>query len=112
MRNIFITIAALLTFAAVAAADTCVDCHSELTPGIVTDWKLSKHSENDISCSACHGEGHQSADDVAKVGIPTPEICATCHDTQVEQFSAGTGGRLIAKAVSADYLAIRKTDSH
>jgi hypothetical protein len=70
-------------------AEQCVICHTKLQPNIVTDWKLSKHSENDVSCSTCHGDGHQSANDVAYVQIPTPETCAQCHDTQVEQFGKG-----------------------
>lgn len=71
------------------AAQNCVECHKTVTPQIVTDWEISKHSENDIFCEACHGEGHTSADDVDKVSLPTPDVCAQCHDTQVEQFSKG-----------------------
>jgi len=67
----------------------CVKCHSKVTPGIVSDWKLSKHSLGNVDCSACHGEGHQSADDVAKVRIPTPKTCAECHEEQYEQFKDG-----------------------
>jgi hypothetical protein len=79
----------LLLFPILALADDCVDCHSKVTPGVVSDWKLSEHSANYIFCSACHGEGHTSADDVANVKLPTPETCAECHDTQVEQFGKG-----------------------
>lgn len=79
----------LLAIALPAMADECVECHMYETPGIVSDWKQSAHAENDISCDACHGSDHESAEDVAYVNIPTPETCATCHDTQVEQFSKG-----------------------
>lgn len=72
-----------------AAADTCVDCHAQKSPGIVNDWKLSKHSKNGVGCAECHGSGHQSATDVANVKIPTPETCAPCHEERVKQFSAG-----------------------
>ena len=71
------------------AAKTCVECHQEITPGIVTDWGLSKHSANDVDCASCHGDGHQSENDVDQVGIPTPETCAGCHEDQVNQFKAG-----------------------
>jgi len=53
-------------------AQNCVDCHKDITPNIVTDWQLSKHSENDVDCSVCHGDGHTSATDVEKVELPTP----------------------------------------
>lgn len=70
-------------------ADTCIDCHKQVTPNIVADWQLSKHSQNDVACSTCHGEAHQSKDDFAKAEIPTPSTCETCHEEQVQQFSKG-----------------------
>ena len=71
------------------SASTCVDCHSKQTPNIVSDWKLSKHSGVDVTCATCHGDQHQSAADVAKVKIPTPDTCKQCHETQVEQYRHG-----------------------
>jgi len=67
----------------------CIECHSRITPNIVSDWKLSKHSHVEVNCVSCHGDQHTSASDVAKVKIPTPDTCATCHQTQVEQFKKG-----------------------
>jgi hydroxylamine dehydrogenase len=72
-----------------SSASQCIDCHSKVTPNIVSDWKLSKHSQIEVTCVSCHGDQHTSASDVAKVKIPTPETCATCHQTQVEQFNKG-----------------------
>ena len=78
----------LLT-AAPASPSQCVECHTKITPNIVTDWKLSKHSGAEITCVACHGDQHNSASDVANAKIPTPETCAQCHETQVAQFKKG-----------------------
>lgn len=72
-----------------SAAAQCVDCHDKVTPKIVSDWKLSKHSQVEVTCVACHSDQHQSASDVSKVKIPTPETCAQCHQTQVEQYKHG-----------------------
>lgn len=36
----------------------CVECHTKITPNIVSDWKLSKHSQAEITCIACHGASH------------------------------------------------------
>jgi len=72
-----------------ASSQTCVECHKTETPEIVTDWQLSKHSENDVSCDVCHGDGHSSAADVANAKIPTPETCAECHEDQVKQHKSG-----------------------
>jgi hydroxylamine dehydrogenase len=79
----------VLTARQPATAAQCIECHSKVTPNIVSDWKLSKHSQLDVTCVTCHGDQHTSADDVAKVKIPTPDTCATCHQAQVEQYKKG-----------------------
>jgi len=78
-----------IVFCASAFAQDCVKCHKDVTPNIVTDWQLSKHSQNEVNCSVCHGEAHKDPYDVAKVQIPTPETCAECHDEKVAQFKKG-----------------------
>jgi hypothetical protein len=75
--------------ASLARAQQCVECHKSRTPNIVSDWQLSKHSQNDVDCATCHGSGHTTAEDVAKAEIPTPETCAQCHVDQVDQFKRG-----------------------
>ena len=59
------------------------------TPGVVKDWRESRHAAMGLGCDTCHGTDHQSASDVAKVHIPTPETCGTCHDQQLTQFMRG-----------------------
>ncbi len=71
------------------AATPCIDCHKTVTPNLVSDWQLSKHSQINVDCVACHGDQHSSANDVAKVRIPTPDTCSMCHDHRVKQFKAG-----------------------
>ena len=78
-----------ILFVSVASAQVCVECHKKITPNIVSDWQLSKHSLNKIDCSECHGDQHKSAQDIAKVKIPTPETCGNCHEVRVKQFKAG-----------------------
>jgi uncharacterized CHY-type Zn-finger protein len=80
---------AILVLASLSFAQQCIECHKQLTTNIVTDWQLSKHSQNEVTCAVCHGEEHTSAQDVAKVQIPTPETCATCHEERVAQFKQG-----------------------
>jgi len=67
----------------------CQACHKKITPGIVTDWEISKHKEEDVGCEDCHGSGHTTKDDVAKVSLPTPETCNECHEDKVKQFKKG-----------------------
>ena len=89
MYSVMIMWVVSLFFVSSASAQECVKCHKTVTPRIVTDWQLSKHSQNEVDCSVCHGDQHTSAEDVANVLIPTPATCATCHETQVEQFKKG-----------------------
>jgi len=89
MRKPFLLLFAGLLFCPTAHAQDCVACHQQVTPNIVQDWSLSRHSEVGIDCSVCHGDLHTSADDVQNVQIPTPETCAPCHDAQVTQFNSG-----------------------
>lgn len=88
MKKLFL-ILSLLLFLPFLYSQECIQCHGKLTPNIVSDWKLSKHSQNDVSCSDCHGSAHKSAQDTDKALIPTPETCAQCHETQVNQFKTG-----------------------
>ena len=78
-----------LAFVSAASAQVCVDCHKKVTPNIVSDWQLSKHHQNKIGCPECHGDQHKSSQDVAKVKIPTPDTCASCHEARVKQFKNG-----------------------
>jgi len=87
--KIFFIFLVFFMFSADALAQECVTCHKKTTPNIVSDWELSKHSQNDVECSVCHGDQHIDPYDVDKVRIPTPDTCADCHDEQVAQFKAG-----------------------
>ena len=58
-------------------------------PNIVTDWEISVHSQNEVECISCHGDGHTTAEDFADVDIPTAETCNTCHEDQFNQFKTG-----------------------
>ena len=59
-----------------------------MTPGVVSDWKLSKHSQKGVDCAVCHGDKHFSPETVALAEVPTPERCAYCHGPQGKQWSA------------------------
>jgi len=88
-KLIIFSIVITLSSASFLAAQSCVDCHKAVTPGIVNDWQISKHSANDVDCSVCHGDLHTSKSDVDKVEVPTPETCRTCHDEKVSQYEKG-----------------------
>lgn len=85
----FFGIGVVVLLVSVASAQVCLPCHRKVTPGIVADWELSKHSKNKIDCSECHGNEHKSAQDVAQAKIPTPDTCSNCHEARVKQFKSG-----------------------
>jgi hypothetical protein len=89
MRGFFLLLAAMVMTASPVLAQKCVVCHAKVTPSIVADWQISKHSQNAVDCSGCHGDKHNSAMNVANVQIPTPETCGACHDEKVKQFKGG-----------------------
>ncbi|HET9553678.1 MAG TPA: multiheme c-type cytochrome [Anaeromyxobacteraceae bacterium] len=73
--------------------NACAACHERLQPGIVSDWRLSKHSRVQVGCEACHGTLHTRAEDAALARRPTPETCQKCHELQVAQFRRGKHAR-------------------
>lgn len=90
----------LLILAGSALAHECIDCHSRITPNIVSDWQLSKHRPNGVDCSICHGEAHTQATDTEKAEIPTPTTCADCHGRRVRQFKEGKHAKAWAAMVA------------
>lgn len=84
-----ILITVVLVSAVGARAEVCVDCHKKVTPRVVSDWQLSKHSKNAVECKSCHGDKHTNDTDAANAAIPTPDTCAKCHEDRVTQYRRG-----------------------
>ncbi len=53
---------------------SCMECHQEVTPDVVKDWKSSKHGMMNFGCYMCHGDGQQEF-----YPQPTTEKCLSCH---------------------------------
>ena len=88
-RSMILALVMSVLLVSVSMAQECVQCHRQKTPNIVSDWQVSRHSREAVGCAECHGDQHKSARDVSKAKIPTPDSCAACHETQVEQYKAG-----------------------
>lgn len=76
-------------------AAKCIECHAEKTPGIVADWKSSRHAHVSVSCLDCHGvkadHPMASKEPHGKIGqhisvLVSPKTCARCHAQEVEEF--------------------------
>ena len=73
----------------VKMAQSCVTCHTTVTPYVVSDWQQSKHSKGMVDCAVCHGDAHNSPQNVDRAGVPTVDTCAKCHGAPVRQFKEG-----------------------
>ncbi len=89
MKRIATAMLALVVCAAMGADEDCIECHTKVTPNIISDWKLSKHGEAGVTCDVCHGTDHDSAENPEKAGLATAEVCAGCHEDRVDQFKKG-----------------------
>jgi hypothetical protein len=62
----------------------CLVCHTQKTPGIVAQWRSSKHAREAVGCWECHSATaaepgafeHQGA---TITTVITPNACAGCH---------------------------------
>ncbi|ABK81848.1 beta-ketoacyl-ACP synthase [Campylobacter fetus] len=74
----------------------CIECHKDKTPGIVNDWKSSRHAHAAVSCVDCHAVPADSPMAIKKEHpkdsgnhvsiLVSPKTCAKCHAKEVEQF--------------------------
>lgn len=69
----------------------CVECHTRVTPGIVTQWKESEHAKQKVACLDCHkaAEGRPDAymhHEAKIVTVVTPKACSACHKDEFTQF--------------------------
>ncbi|MCF6157790.1 MAG: hydroxylamine oxidoreductase [wastewater metagenome] len=70
--------------------EQCIMCHTVQTPGIVAQWKQSKHAANEkgevVGCDKCHGNDHQ------QLYMPSWRHCGECHpEQQAGHRSGGIG---------------------
>ena len=96
---------ALLTTGAVVLADgtrsvpaslseesaSCVACHEADMPGLVKEWRISRHYGADVGCYECHGAAETDADAFDHNGyfisiIVSPRDCSRCHQTEFDEF--------------------------
>ncbi len=93
MRRVTLLIAigwALATPLPASEEMECAACHAAVSPGIVEQWKLSRHFENDIGCIDCHRAEAADPDAFEHYGktiaiIVSPLDCSQCHDKEFEE---------------------------
>jgi hydroxylamine dehydrogenase len=80
----------LILTSAASAADECVGCHREKTPGAVRIWEESVHARKGIGCRECHGSDHGRIErGEARVDM---KVCGRCHRKALAEHTASRHG--------------------
>lgn len=83
---------------------------------IVTDWLETAHANGGANCSACHMVQESAEQPPQWTDSPTQEVCATCHDAEVQGFLRGKHGMRLQQGLSAMTPAMAlipmKADAH
>ena len=71
----------------------CIDCHNDVNPGLVDQWRESAHATYGAGCLACHAAQAGDADGWTHEGqlissMVTPRDCAECHPREAVEFQA------------------------
>lgn len=73
--------------------DFCIECHRDVTPGIVAEWVDSLHAKTGVGCAECHesGKGEPGAFLHAErfyiTTLVTTFTCDNCHEDQLRDFA-------------------------
>ncbi|MFH1760202.1 MAG: multiheme c-type cytochrome [bacterium] len=79
-------------------AKQCIECHAGKSPGIVADWKQSRHAHAGVSCVDCHEVAmHEKLAAQNCPGVKgtethltvlvTSKVCGRCHAEERQQFN-------------------------
>ena len=104
----------------------CVSCHKDTSPGIVSDWKDSRHAHVGVSCIDCHqvdkdspmAVSHETIIDKDKYKIDKdmldkdvfisvlvpPSVCGRCHADEQEEFNKSGHIRAYRQFIPKDSL--------
>jgi len=71
----------------------CITCHESGMPGLVREWRHSRHYGADIGCYECHVADAKDLDAVDHNGytisvVVSPKDCAKCHVNEFNEFEA------------------------
>jgi len=88
--SIVLVLLVAIAFVPAQEADRCVSCHSTVNPGIVSQWRSSKHFKNDVGCLDCHSAATDDPDGFEHHGqrisiIVSPLDCSQCHSKEYDE---------------------------
>ncbi|MCH7685449.1 MAG: hydroxylamine oxidoreductase, partial [Planctomycetes bacterium] len=75
-----------------ATSKSCVECHGQLSPGIIDHWKSSSHARKGVGCVECHLANKGDVDGFDHYGshiatVVTPKDCSRCHEKEATEFA-------------------------
>jgi hydroxylamine dehydrogenase len=92
----------------------CIECHKDVNPGIVSDWKDSRHGHVGVTCIDCHqvekdaptASQHESLEGTETYVsvLVSPKVCGRCHSVEREQFNASGHFRAYHQIIPKDDL--------
>ena len=92
----------------------CISCHEKTSPGIVADWKNSRHSHAGVSCLECHetdSANSWAVDHSEEMGKPSsistlvsPAVCGRCHSEEKAEFDKSGHFRSYRQIIPKDSL--------
>ena len=96
------------------AGKGCIDCHKDVSPGQIADWKNSRHAHVGVSCIDCHqvpadspmATQHESLNgtDIYVSVLVSPAVCGNCHTAAVAQFNQSGHFRAYHQIIPKDNL--------
>ncbi|MEK7774480.1 MAG: multiheme c-type cytochrome [Candidatus Zixiibacteriota bacterium] len=107
MRKILLLCAIVLGISALSSADelparaipqklseasvSCISCHEEQMPGLVREWRYSRHYGANVGCFECHAAEAKDTDAMEHEGhtiaiIVSPKDCSKCHLQEFTEF--------------------------
>lgn len=83
--------------------DKCATCHNDPSNPHFSEWQLTKHAANNVTCERCHGPGsiHAASPGTAPIqadpttsniltlpNVASPTVCAQCHGPIADDYNA------------------------
>ncbi len=97
-----------------AQSSKCIDCHQKTSPGVVADWKNSRHSHAGVSCLDCHAVDRSASwgmehseymkEPFSISPLVSPKVCGNCHSKAKSEFDSSGHFRAYHQIIPKDSL--------
>ena len=93
---------------------SCVACHQKANPGLVDQWRKSRHFQEEVGCYECHRAERSDVDAMEHEKtiisvVVSPKDCARCHQEVVEHFAASRHAGTVDRTLNSQCSILVKT---